>query len=141
VPGTTAGLIVPMAVDPAGFTWTNMPVAVTFLNGSHRFATKVDLAAFTQGRLIVNKQGTAGAAASVLRLRYIAAFNTTVGNWLTMGSSEIQVAVNTTNNVLDSGWINLVVGARINNCFITIDGSGGDGALDPVFGSIVVMFK
>jgi hypothetical protein len=133
--------VVPIAIDPAGFTWTNMPAAATFLNGSHRFATKVDLAAFTQGRLVVNKQGTAGAASSLLRLRYRTAFDTTVANWLTMGSSEIQVACNVQNAVQDSGWINLVAGAKINNCFIVVDGISGDGVLDPVFGNITVMFK
>jgi hypothetical protein len=138
--GGVSQLIVNLISDGAGITWTNMPVAVTFFAGSHRYATKVDLTNYTEARLIVNKQGTAGAAASVVRLRYITSFSTTVGNWLTIGSSEVQVAVNVTNTVLVSSWIPLVAGARA-DVFITLDGLGSDGILDPVFGSLVAQFR
>jgi len=133
-------LVIPMVAGDANVTWTNMPAAVTFFAGSHRYATKVDLTNFTQVRLVLNKQGTAGAAASIVRLRYITAFSTTVGNWLTIGASEVSIAVNVTNNVLETSWINLVAGA-IGDVFITLDGSGGDGTLDPVFGKITAQFR
>ena len=138
--GGVSQLIVNLIADGAGITWTNMPAAVTFFGGSHRYATKVDLTNYTDCRLIVNKQATAGAAAAIVRLRYITAFNTTVGNWLTIGSSEVSVAVNVLNTVIVSSWIPLVAGAKA-DVFITLDGSGGDGVLDPVFGSIVAQFR
>lgn len=138
--GATPRIIVNLVADGANVAWTNMPTAVTFFSGSHRYATKVDLSDYTQCRLIVNKQSTAGAAAAVVRLRYITAFSTTVGSWLTIGASEVQVAVNVQNTVLDSGWINLVAGAQA-DVFITLDGSGGDGVLDPAFGNISAQFR
>jgi hypothetical protein len=48
--------------------------------------------------------------------------------------------VNVTNTVLVSNWINLAAGAKA-DVFITIACSGGDGALDPVFGHIYLQFK
>src|SRR5688572_17888537 len=78
--GQTGGagqLAVPIVLDPAAIIWTNMPLAATFWNGSHRHVTKADLTNYTQVRLIVNKQATAGAAASKLILRYRTAFSTT----------------------------------------------------------------
>ena len=133
-------MIVPLVSDAAGITWTNMPAAVTFFGGSHRFATKIDLTNYTQVRLIVNKQGTAGAASAVVRLRYRTAFDATVTNWLTAGASEVQVAVNVQNTVLDSGWINLVALAKA-DVFVVLDGLNGDGVLDPIFGSVVAQFR
>jgi hypothetical protein len=134
-------MIVPLVSDAAGITWTNMPAAVTFFGGSHRLATKVDLTLYNQVRLLVNKQGVAGAAAAVVRLRYRTAFDATVGNWLQIGeSASVQVAVNVTNTVLDSGWLNLATGAKA-DVFIALDGSGGDGVLDPAFGSIIAQFR
>lgn len=138
--GGVSQLIVNLISDGANVAWTNMPSAVTFFAGSHRFATKVDLTDYTECRLIVNKQATAGAAASIVRLRYIAAFNTTVSNWLQIGASSVQVAVNVQNTVLDSGWIALAAGAQA-DVFITLDGSGGDGVLDPGFGVISAQFR
>jgi hypothetical protein len=139
--GGVSQMIVPLVSDGAGITWTNMPSAVTFFGGSHRFATKINLTDYTQVRLIVNKQGTAGAASSIVRLRYRTAFDATVGNWLQIGeSASVQVAVNVTNTVLDSGWINLATGAKA-DVFVVLDGSGGDGVLDPVFGSLVAQFR
>lgn len=138
--GGVSQMIVPLVADGASVAWTNMPAAVTFFSGSHRYATKLNLTDYTDVRLIVNKQATAGAAASVVRLRYRTAFDTTVGNWLTAGTSEVQVAVNVANTVQVSAWIPLVAGAKA-DVFVTLDGSGGDGVLDPAFGSIVAQFR
>jgi hypothetical protein len=138
--GPASILIHPIAIDPAGFTWTNMPLAATFLSGSHRHILKVDLTNFTQVRLIVNKQGTAGAAASKLILRYRTAFSTTVGDYSDIGTSEVNVAVNVQNTVQVSNWINITANAKA-DVFVCLVGSGGDGALDPVFGNIIAQFK
>jgi hypothetical protein len=139
-PGSASILTHPIAIDPAGFTWTNMPLAATFLSGSHRHVLKVDLTNFTQVRLIVNKQGTAGAAASKLILRYRTAFSTTVGDYSDIGTSEVSVAVNVQNTVQVSNWINITANAKA-DVFVCLVGSGGDGALDPVFGNIIAQFK
>lgn len=124
----------------AATSWSNMPSAVTFLLGTHRHVVKADLANFTQARLIVNKQATAGAASSKLILRYRTTFSTTVGDYSDIGTSEVSVAVNVTNTVLDSGWVDLASGAKA-DVFIAVAGSGGDGAIDPAFGVISAQFK
>jgi len=138
--GGSGQLIVPIVSDNAVSTWTNMPLALTFWSGSYRHITKIDLTNYTQVRLIVNKQTTAGAAASKLILRYNAVFSTTVGNYLDIGSSEVSVAVNTTNTVLATSWISLATGAKA-DIFLSLIGSGGNGALDPAFGQIIAQFK
>jgi len=89
---------------------------------------------------LVNKQGTSGAAASKLILRYRTAFNQVVANYSDIGASEVSVAVNVNNTFLDTGWINLVAGAKA-DVFIAVLGSGGDGTLDPAFGQIAAEFK
>jgi len=117
-----------------------MPLALTFWNGSHRHITKVDLTNFTQVRLLVNKQGTAGDAASKLILRYRTAFSVTVADYSDIGTSEVSLPVNTTNNVLVTNWINLAVAAKA-DVFVALVGSGGNRALDPIFGVIMAQFK
>ena len=121
-------------------TLTNMALALAFLAGSHRYAQRIDLTNFTQVRLVVNKQATAGAAASKIILRYIGAFSTTVASWLDIGTSEVSCAINVQNTVLATAWINLAALAKA-DVFVTAVCSGGDGVLDPVLGSVSAQFK
>ena len=124
----------------ANSTWTNMPAAVTFLFGSYRHVQPVDLSNCTQCRFIVNKQSTAGDVSSKLMLRYNTSFSTTVGNYSDIGTSEVSVAVNVTNTLLVTSWIDLVAGAKA-DVFVAVAGSGGNGILDPAFGVISAQFK
>jgi hypothetical protein len=134
-------LVVPFIIDAAAFSWTNMPSADTLLNGSHRHVTKLDLANFTQARLVVNKQATAGAASSKIRLVYATTFQTAPAGYSQIGTGEVACSpLNVTNTVLASGWVNLAAGAKT-DVFVALIGSGGDGALDPAFGSIVAQFR
>lgn len=138
--GAGASYCVALVADGAGLTLTNMALALAFLGGSHRYATKADLTSYTQCRLLVNKQGTAGAAASKIILRYRTAFSTTTTDWLDIGTSEVNCAINVTNTVIASNWVNLAAGAKA-DVFITVLCSGGDGALDPVLGNVIAQFK
>jgi hypothetical protein len=127
----------------AALAWTNMPAALSFWLSTAtvgKSITRADLTNFTQVRLRVNKQGTSGAAASKLILRYYTSFNQTVANYLDIGTSEVSVAINVNNTFLDTGWINLAAGAKA-DVFISLLGSGGDAALDPAFGFVVAEFK
>ena len=128
----------------AATIWTNMPVALSFWLSTATVAKgvlRIDLTGYTQVRLRVNKQGTAGAAASKLILRYKASpFTQTVANYSDIGASEVSVAVNVTNTYLETAWINLVAGAKA-DVFVALLGSGGDAALDPAFGYIHAEFK
>ena len=139
--GATSLLAVPMcAATAAANAFTNMPAAETFLFSSHRHVVRVDLTNFTQVRLVVNKQATAGAAASKLYAKYRTAFDVTVANYSAIGVSAVEVAVNVQNTVLSTAWTDLVAGAKA-DVFVCVAGSGGDGVLDPAFGSILLEFK
>ena len=139
--GSGAGqLSLAFVADGAALALTNMAVALQFLGNSHRFATKADLTSYTQVRLIVNKQATAGAAASKIILRYIGAFSTTAASWVDIGASEVSVAINVQNTVLVTAWINLAALAKV-DVFVCPLMSGGDGALDPTVGHIEAQFK
>ena len=129
-----------MAISP----WTNMPAALSFFMATataSKHVSKIDLTGYTQVRLLCLKTTTAGAAAAKLILRYRTAFDMTVGNWSDIGTSEVSVAINVQNTYLDTGWINLATAAKANGVFVALLGSGGDGALDPAFGTIEAEFK
>lgn len=129
-------------ITAANYTWTNMPTAVTLLFGSAAGVQLVDTRCFSAVRLLAVKMGTAGAAASRLRLRYHTAFTTTAATYVdisTTGSPE--VALNTTNTMLNSGWQTLLPAAKREDCYLAVVGSGGDAALDPILGTIVAEFK
>jgi len=124
----------------AALTWTNMPLAATFFGGANRNSINIDLTNYTQVRFSGIKLATAGAAASKLILRYRTTFSITVGDYSDIGSSEVSVACNVQNQLLQTAWIFLVAGAKA-NISLAIVGSGGDGVLDPQFGNIWAEFK
>ena len=106
--GSGGQLIVPFVSDGSAVQWINMPVTMQFFNQSHRYVTKADLTNFSQVRLVVNKQSTAGATNTVIGLRYRTAFNNNISNWLPIAETgNVQVAINVQDSVLDSGWISL----------------------------------
>ena len=125
----------------AAATWTNMPAADTFLFGSHRHVMTIDLSGLTEVRLKVNKQATAGAAGSKLILRFAQTFSTSVANYADIGVTEVSVPIDTTNTVLESGWIDINGDVLPNDdVFLAVIGSGGNGTLDPQFGTISASF-
>lgn len=138
--GGSPMLVVPLVADGAAVALTNMALALGFLAASHRFATKIDLTNFTQVRMVVNKQATAGAAASKIILRYRTAFDATPANWVDIGASEVSVAINVQNTVLATAWIDLTALAQA-DVFVCPLMSGGDGALDPTIGAVSAQFK
>lgn len=129
-------------VDAAA-TFTNMPVADTFLFNSHRHITKVDVAGFSEVRLKVNKQATAGSTGAKLILRYSPTFSTSVANYTDIGVSEVSVNIDVTNSFLDSGWIEIHPDVYVgdDDVFLAVVGNGGNATLDPTFGNISVSFR
>jgi hypothetical protein len=123
-------------------TWSNMPNTLQFFDSSSAYVTQIDLTAYNQVRLIVNKQGTAGATGSKLLLRYQATTGSpfTESSYLAIGTSEVSVAVDTTNNILTSSWTNLASGA-IGDVWVALMGIDGDTTADPVFGNIYAEFR
>ena len=138
--GVMPTLSVKFIATAAAATWTSMPAAVTNFAGVNVNITKVDLTNYSQGRLIVNKGATAGADVDQLFIRYQTSNNYTAANFLLMGASEIATAIDNTSQIDDSGWINLVAGAKA-DVYIAFQGSGGDGATSPAFGAIEMQFR
>jgi hypothetical protein len=64
----------------------------------------------------------------------------TASSYSDIGTSEVSVAVDTTNNILVSSWINLASGA-ISDVWVAILGQNGDGTVSPVFGNIYAEFR
>jgi hypothetical protein len=121
-----------------------MPVALSFWLSTATVAkgvTKANLTGFAQVRLLVNRQGTTGAAAAKLILRYkTTPFTQAVANYSDIGASEVSLVVTTANTFFETAWINLAAGAKT-DVFLALLGSGGDGALDPAFGQIAAEFR
>ena len=123
-------------------TWSNMPSTLQFFDSSSAYVTQIDLTYYNQVRLIVNKQGTAGATGSKLLVRYQATTGApfTESSYLAIGTSEVSLAVDTTNNILVTSWIDLVSGAK-SDVWVALMGIDGDTTADPVFGNIYAEFR
>jgi hypothetical protein len=135
-------LMVPFMTGPSAlWRWVNMPATGTFLLGLPHHIMLVDLSAYDQVRLVVNKQSTAGNAGAKFSLYYnVPPYSTTLLDYSIIGTSEVEVAIDTTNTILDSGWVDLATGAKA-DVHVAIIGSGGDGVLDPEFGQIWAQFR
>lgn len=127
---------------PTGSTWTNMPAALTWFGS----ATTVrpywprDLTYYTQARIQCLMAATPGSAGSKVRALYYTSADATIGNYLTLGSSEVEVTCDAASTLTDSGWINLVAGAKA-DVWIALAGISGNGTADPVFQHIWIMFR
>jgi hypothetical protein len=123
-------------------TWSNMPNTLQFFDSSSAYVTQIDLTAYNQVRLIVNKQGTAGATGSKLLIRYQATTGSpfTESSYLAIGTSEVSVAVDTTNTIITTSWIDLASGAK-SDVWVALMGIDGDTTADPVFGNIYAEFR
>lgn len=120
-------------------TWTNQPLALTMLNGDHRFRTKYDLTNLTQCRLVINTRA-AGTAGSKLIAKYVLTDDLVIANYSDLGATEISCSLAVANVIVASSWINLPSGAKT-DVFIAVGGSGGDGATSPIIGSVHLQFK
>jgi hypothetical protein len=123
-------------------TWLAMPSALSFFDSSTAYVTQADLSAYNQVRLIVNKQGTAGAGSSKIILRYQATSGApfTASSYSDIGTSEVSVNVNVTNDILIDGWVDMVSGAK-DDVWLAILGVDGDDTTSPVFGNIYAEFR
>jgi len=120
-------------------TATNATLAVQFFANSFGYTTYLDLSNYTGIRFVVNKAGTAGAANSAVFVRYLGHASTTASQYLPITSPEMRVPTNVQNTIWRSGYLPLVAGAR-SGVYVSFIASGGDGALDPIFGNSYVSF-
>jgi hypothetical protein len=136
-------LCIPFIADAtANLTLSNMLAAEDFLGGSNRHITQFDLAYFTHCRLVVRRMaGSAAAGSPTISLQYSTSqpSDTFTGSeWTPSGAA---VVITSTNTVLDSDWQSIPGGMAIDDVFLGLVSSGGDGAADPVVGSIRAYFR
>ena len=122
--------------------WANMPAAENFFRVQPDLQTAVDLTKYTQVRLFVTRGSVAAAAGSKLFLKYAAggAYQATAANFVQIGTASVEVAINVTDTILDTGWVDLAAGAK-GLSTIAVTGSGGDGVADPQVGAIHIHFR
>lgn len=118
-----------------GATWTAQPAALTELLGVTTARRKFDLRRYTQARVVAYVD-TAGAAGAKLRAQY----STDESAWAYLdGATGPSVAVDAT-GVEVSAWVDLEAAARA-DVFLRLVGIDGDGAADPVFGTLALQFR
>jgi len=120
----------------------NAPNSERFFGNINSFIRKVDLSGTQQVRYM-GRVNTASASANtpVIRLKYFTSFSTTVGDYLQLGDAgEVEFSVAAT-GYLDTGWLDLVAGAKVDNIFLAAVGDGGDAAADPAVSLQTVMFR
>lgn len=117
-------------------TWTDMPSALTELNGIAGNRMWVNAAKYTHAR-IIGTVVTAGSLGAKLRLMYATAEGA-FGTFLTAGTTDIEVAINAAGAV-KSSWVPLASGAKAEVIF-ALAGVSGNGTADPVLGNFAVEF-
>ncbi len=139
--GGSGQLVVAVHADAGvSLTLTNQANAEQFLGNANRNITKVDLTNYTQVRLITR---VVTASASANSPRVYAEYNTTgsltVGTYSDIGTSAVSCSLSTT-GIIDSGWVDLVSGAKA-DVFVIVIQNGGDAAADPALGGVYLHFR
>lgn len=126
----------------ANWTLTNSPTAERFAGNSVRTIFLVDLAGYSQVRLRTNIMvASASANTPMLRVRYYTGYSGTFGNYLQLGLTDhVNISLANT-GAIDTGWIDIAVGARIDGVAIAFCELGGDAAADPALGATDILFR
>lgn len=136
----TTDMVLPLVTSP--LTLTNALQADGFIAASNAYIAKADLRPYRQVRL-TGRIATVSASANSprLQLRYHTAMSTTVGNYIQLGASSVEISMFTGQTMADSGWIDIKEAARIENCFLALCNIGGDGAADPIVNNVIAHFR
>lgn len=127
--------ILPVSFLPGTTTLSNLPLADTELPAT-QYRLLLDLITFTQVRVTM-RVSVAGTTDSILRFQYAL---TDGGEYIDISDSYIGTAINTIGEK-DSGWVDLNLGARVNDVRIRMMGKGGNGVTDPVIRQVVLHFR
>lgn len=126
----------------APLTLTTQLQADGFIVADTSYIYKVDLKGMSQVKLTgIVKTVSASANSPKIQLRYSPTYTTTVASFVIMGKTSVEVSVFTGTTTVDSGWIDLVEGAKIDNCFLGIMSIGGNGAASPVINALAAHFR
>ncbi len=130
--------IVPLNMSFGSVAWTNMPAALTELNGANRSRVKVDLTSATEVR-VTAAVSVVGAAGAAYRVQY-ATDGDAQGTWAYLdGGSGPSVTIDALNGRV-SPWVTLVAGARA-DVWLRVVGINGDGAADPIVGNVALAVR
>ncbi len=121
-------------------TLTNQSTALQYFAINNGYRTKLDLSGFTQTRLI-SHVSTGGFAGSYHEVRYATTFAAAASSYLTLGSSAVRITHDTSTAMEDTGWIDLVSGAKIDNAFLALVMDDGNDTADPVIEQVQLYFK
>jgi hypothetical protein len=123
-------------------TWANKPAALTELDGNVDHRVVLDLTDMTEWRLVDRSNDSAGTAACVLGVQYSTDSGTT---WQGLDNGIVG-SLSTATNSCDvlgyyiTAWSPLNVTSQA-DVFLRVAGQGGDGVLDPDFGTIQLQFR
>lgn len=128
--------IIPFSTVPT--TWTNQPAAATPLFGSPAGsrATRLDLGEYTEARITASVT-TAGATSATLRLYGALTTPLVSGAYSAIGGVSVPIGAA---GVFDGGWVDIPSASRVAT-FCDIWGVSGDGAADPVLGTILLWLR
>lgn len=127
-----------LASPNAGVTLSTVAAAAAFLGKSNRNVQRIDLTDFTQVRF-TGRTTTIGSAGTKLTLKYHTAFSTTQTDYVTIGTSAVEFAIDAT-GVGTSAWVDLAAGAKA-DVYTSVEQSGGDGATSPVIAFLEAQFR
>jgi hypothetical protein len=141
-PTTPAVLSIPFhSAADSQLTLTNQVLAANFLSASNRNITLLDLAEYTECRIVARVvTGSASVNTPQVRVVYSTTFTTTVGSFANIGTSPV-VASLTTAGVARSAWVPLATNAAADAVYVSVLQEGGDAAADPVIGMLTVEFR
>lgn len=119
-------------------TFTNQPAAETeYLNGTQS-RTRVDLASVTQARFKLRVATASTVGGAKLYPKY--STDDSAFAELASTATQLDIAIDST-GTKETSWVNVATGAKVNSAILSVFGSGGDGAADPVMGNVLVEFR
>ena len=95
---------------------------------------------FTRARIgaVVDVAGSSG---TVVDLVYRTSYSATVDDYSDIAASgHVRIAIDAA-GVVDSGWVDIAAGAKVDPIFVGLASSGGDGSSDAWFGRVWAFFQ
>lgn len=136
--GPASHMEIPVHADAsANLTLTNQANSEQDLGNNVRSRKKVDLSWCTAFR-VIGRLVTGSASANNPRIYF--RYSTNDSNYYAMDAVDTAVSMTAT-GWKDTGWLDLVAGAKADNVYIRICQNGGDAAADPAWGNIHWIFK
>ena len=134
-------LLLPFLADVATQIGSNIPSEARWFPKNNTLAIfSIPGDSFTQARIGVVVD-VAGSSGTVVDLVYRTSYSATVGDYSDIAASgHVRVAIDAV-GVVDSGWVDIASGAKVDPIFVGLASSGGDGSSDAWFGRIYALFR